>query len=208
MDVWFSSDHHFWHKNVILYCKRPFASAEEFESKNILENSVIKMNEEMIARWNAKVKPTDKVIYAGDFSLASRAVVTIVPRLNGHITLVAGNHDHVHPVHYKKESRGVEKRKLYYEAGIKDIALDLDMDIGTTSVKVHHMPYIPENPPEGYDLRHKDWRPKDDGRWLIHGHVHEKWKVNGRMINVGVDVWDFTPVHIDEIAAIINKGKS
>jgi calcineurin-like phosphoesterase family protein len=35
--------------------------------------------------------------------------------------------------------------------------------------------------------------------WLLHGHVHEKWRQQGRMVNVGVDVWDFTPVAEDVI---------
>ena len=35
--------------------------------------------------------------------------------------------------------------------------------------------------------------------WLLHGHVHEKWRQQGRMVNVGVDVWDFTPIAEDVI---------
>ena len=29
------------------------------------------------------------------------------------------------------------------------------------------------------------------------GHVHEKWREQGGLINVGVDVWDFKPVNLD-----------
>lgn len=38
-------------------------------------------------------------------------------------------------------------------------------------------------------------RPVDDGEtWLLHGHVHERWRQAERMINVGVDVWEYRPV--------------
>ena len=55
-----------------------------------------------------------------------------------------------------------------------------------------------------YDDKFAKWRPTDDGRWLLCGHVHEKWKIQGRMINVGVDVWDYKPVPVTEIEKIIN----
>lgn len=39
-----------------------------------------------------------------------------------------------------------------------------------------------------------------------HGHVHERWACNGRMVNVGVDVTGFRPVSLDEVAAVIRNG--
>jgi len=39
---------------------------------------------------------------------------------------------------------------------------------------------------------------------LLHGHVHEKWRQQGRMVNVGVDVWDFTPVAEEVIARMMD----
>ena len=47
-EVFFTSDTHFNHANIIKYCKRPFASVEE-------------MNGEMISRWNKVVRPRDTV---------------------------------------------------------------------------------------------------------------------------------------------------
>lgn len=59
--IYFTSDHHFWHENIISYCKRPFASVEE-------------MNEKMVQYWNDVVKDKDEVYYLGDFSMAWRPV--------------------------------------------------------------------------------------------------------------------------------------
>lgn len=187
-DIWFTSDQHFWHRNVIEYCKRPFSSVEE-------------MNEMMIQWYNELVKPDDLVFMLGDFSLAHRAVTTICPRLMGHKYLIAGNHDHCHPIHAKgKEEKLQRMRKLYYEAGFEHITLRHLVEIGTEVVVMEHMPY---RNADSTDQRHQSWRPEDRGDWLLHGHVHEKWKQNGKMINVGVDPWDFRPVHIDQIAELI-----
>ena len=54
MNLWFTSDTHFGHENIIKYCKRPFKSLEH-------------MNMEIIRRWNERVQPDDMVIFAGDF---------------------------------------------------------------------------------------------------------------------------------------------
>lgn len=79
-----TSDTHFFHKNIVRYCDRPFATVEE-------------MNEVMIARWNEVVGPKDCVIHLGDVvwykpSLRNE-IRSILGRLNGIKYLVPGNHD-------------------------------------------------------------------------------------------------------------------
>ena len=51
--------------------------------------------------------------------------------------------------------------------------------------------------------RHVAHRPVDRGEPLLHGHVHERWRVRDRMINVGVDVWDYRPVAEDELLPLL-----
>ena len=63
-----------------------------------------------------------------------------------------------------------------------------------------HFPYEGDSHDEDRFTR---WRPVDDGAWLLHGHVHTSWQVNGRQINVGVDVWDYAPVSEAALAALI-----
>lgn len=79
------------------------------------------------------------------------------------------------------------------------------IEIGGEKVRLHHMPYQPNSVDEGQsqDLKHLKFRPKDGGMWLLHGHVHEKWKVKDRMINVGVDVWNFFPVPVSDIEELL-----
>ena len=40
-------------------------------------------------------------------------------------------------------------------------------------------------------------------RLLLHGHVHTRWQVDGRQVNVGCDVWDYRPVSEAELLAAI-----
>ena len=81
MKIWFTSDTHFGHKNVIHYCNRPFSSVDS-------------MTEGMISRWNEKVKEEDLVYHLGDFAFLSKSkLAEIVNRLNGKIILIQGNHD-------------------------------------------------------------------------------------------------------------------
>jgi calcineurin-like phosphoesterase family protein len=190
MAVWFTSDQHFYHANVIRYCDRPFESVEQ-------------MNEEIVRRFNESVQSGDLVYHLGDFSLAKRPVELFLPRLNGEHHLIAGNHDHVHPVHHKgKEGKRQNAYKLYYDSGFKTIQLELKIRIGGRSVLLHHMPFQGDHEVERFTA----FRPTDRGDWLLHGHIHEKWRQRGRMINVGVDAWDYRPVSIEQITQLIEDG--
>ena len=196
--IYFTSDPHYWHANIIKFCNRPFASVEE-------------MNEAMIRNWNEVVTPEDTVYCLGDFSMAFRPIEAYTPRLNGIKYLVPGNHDFCHSYH--KKSRNADNRKMWiekYEAnGWKVLPEQTTLDIpGVATVNMCHHPYrlvnaAGETYNDEYDDKYEKWRPKDDGKWLLCGHIHEKWKVVGRMINVGVDQWDFKPVSIEEIKKII-----
>lgn len=78
MTVFFTSDHHFGHANIINLCKRPFTDIEE-------------MDRVMIQRWNTIVKPTDTVWHLGDF--AWKDPTSYLKQLNGQKHLIIGNHD-------------------------------------------------------------------------------------------------------------------
>lgn len=188
MSIFFSSDH----SNIIRYCNRPFTSVEE-------------MNEYMVKAWNETVQPEDTVFYIGDFSLAIRPVELFLSRLNGIKILIVGNHDFCHPAHPK--SKTIDKHfhwcNHYKELGFSDVLQDYSLVIGSEIVLLSHMPYLnADNKSE----RYPQYRPKDQGQWLLHGHVHDKWKVKDKMINVGVDVWNFYPVALSAIKEIMNDN--
>ncbi len=175
MKIYFTSDNHFGHTNVIKYTLRPFSNIDE-------------MNSELIARYNSVVNEDDLVYHLGDFSLDERLVPIILPKLNGRKQLIAGNHDKCHSCH-KKHLKYIQK---YIEYGFESVK-----EVDTlNNWLLCHMPYIND------DLeseRYAQYRPIDKGMWLLHGHVHNSWKVKGRMINVGVDQWDYAPVSLEQL---------
>lgn len=76
--IFFTSDTHFGHHNIIEYCQRPFSSVEE-------------MDESLVQKWNEVVKPKDTVFHLGD--LAFKYGMISAHKLNGKKFLILGNHD-------------------------------------------------------------------------------------------------------------------
>lgn len=87
-NIWFTSDTHFSHLNIIKLCNRPFETAEE-------------MNDKLVDKWNDRVKPEDEIYHLGDVAFYRSTNGNglkinpreIIKRLNGKITFVRGNHD-------------------------------------------------------------------------------------------------------------------
>jgi len=96
--VFLVSDTHFGHKGVCHFTRndgvtklRPWDTPEE-------------MDEAMIAKWNERVKPTDKVYHLGDVVI-NRKALSIMRRLNGDKVLIRGNHDIFPDDEYRKYFR-------------------------------------------------------------------------------------------------------
>ena len=79
--IFFTSDTHFGHKNILNFCERPFKDTDE-------------MDEAIITNWNNKVGKDDIVFHLGDFAFASnKRWQELICKLNGKIYLILGNHD-------------------------------------------------------------------------------------------------------------------
>ena len=79
--VWFISDLHLAHKNIIKYCSRPF-------------DNVNQMNEILIQNWNKKIGVKDRVFVLGDFALCGKdKIIEFGNQLKGRKILILGNHD-------------------------------------------------------------------------------------------------------------------
>ena len=79
--IFFTSDTHFHHENIMRYCNRPFSSIEEHD-------------EALVNNWNSVV-PEDGIVYhLGDVGFAPRKYMSdLLDRLNGKKILIIGNHD-------------------------------------------------------------------------------------------------------------------
>lgn len=81
--VFFTSDTHFGHENIIRYCGRPFSGTRE-------------MNKALVDNWNKTVPVDAEVWHLGDFCMGgSSDWKYLVEHLNGNIHLVLGNHDKI-----------------------------------------------------------------------------------------------------------------
>ena len=188
MALYFSSDEHFFHKNILGYCSRPFSTVED-------------MNQALIDNHNSVVGINDEVIHLGDFSMSDKCVKEVLSQLNGTHILIPGNHDKCHPCH-----RNIEKTKeQYLSYGFKDIIVEQSIEIdGLGLVKFNHLPY---NDPGWDDKRYTNFKPKPTGeKYLFHGHVHNSWKTRDNMINLGVDVWNYKPVSLEDLIKYIKDN--
>jgi calcineurin-like phosphoesterase family protein len=83
--IFFTSDNHYFHENIIKYCNRPFSNSVE-------------MNQQMVHKWNELVSPDDWGIFVGDLSAGLKGrhaeLKEIIQSLNGRKILIRGNHDH------------------------------------------------------------------------------------------------------------------
>jgi calcineurin-like phosphoesterase family protein len=135
--------------------------------------SVVAMNEALVERWNETVGSDDVVWHLGDFAIRQRPAVVaeLLARLNGRKHLVAGNNDPPATA----ELDGWESVQPYVEITAEGVSLVLC-----------HYPF-------------RSWRGMGKGWLNLHGHSHGRLKPLPRQFDVGVDVWGFRPVTLDEI---------
>ena len=191
MTVLFTADSHYGHVNILEYCNRPFANVHE-------------MDETLIANHNELVKPRDVVYNLGDFGLADpEHLESILNRLNGRIRFIQGNHDGwmsklgqdgLNLAHRFGRLRNVEWIKRYHELeGPRLMA-------GKRKVKICL-----------FHFAIGSWHCVHRGSWMLHGHSHGQYKCSwpisfkhGKIVDVGVDSWDYSPVSMDQLADLMS----
>ena len=176
--VWFTSDLHFWHKNICKYCNRPYESVEE-------------MNEAIIQNWNAVVKDDDIVFVLGDLGFCGiEKLRDLLSQLKGKIFLIQGNHDSDKVVN-----------KLYEEGLIKDyfklleVTIINDEECPNQQLTLCHFPMI-------------DWYNKEKGAWMVHGHQHQLPETPSCSVmhwDVGLDKNHMTPISFEQLKINITK---
>jgi calcineurin-like phosphoesterase family protein len=189
-ELFFTADTHFGHRAMIENGWRPqFSTVEE-------------MDEALIERWNLMVGPRDTVWHLGDFGMGGQAkFLPLVPKLHGTIHLITGNHDNPWP----GGRQSFKFQSAWLAAGFASVQAYARRNIGGQQVMLSHFPYAGDHVGED---RAAQYRLRDLGLPLLHGHVHSEWKTRGRQINVGVDVWDFTPLHLSSVETLVKRVMS
>lgn len=125
----------------------------------------------LVEAWNATVQPGDTVYHLGDFALSTpEYAAKIFRRLNGRKILVSGNHDR-------------KNRRLPWAEqhdGIREVSVE-----GRHLVLCH------------YPMR--SWPRAFKGSLHLFGHTHGLLPGTTQSQDVGVDVWSYRPVTLDQI---------
>jgi len=172
MNIYITSDQHFFHDRIIKYCNRPFEAHQD-------------MNTKIIENYNNIIKPEDTVIHLGDLSANVKnhipAFKDILNSLNGNKILLRGNHDH-------------QDDQFYLDNGFEVVGDH--MIVGDYFFS--HYPLFAASkwctPPEKRLIKlYEDSKCTK----IVHGHTHNnvsKWKDNLFRINACVEVNDYKPV--------------
>lgn len=176
--VWFTSDLHFWHKNICKYCNRPYTDMES-------------MNQAIVNNWNSVVKEDDTVFLLGDMGFCGiEKLRPLMSQLKGKIYLIQGNHDSDKVV-----------GRLYEEDIIEDffklieVTITGDEECPDQQLTLCHFPMI-------------DWTNKEKGAWMVHGHQHQLPNTPSCSYahwDVGLDKNQMTPISFEQLKINITK---
>lgn len=186
--IFFTSDTHFFHQNIIKYCNRPFNSLEE-------------MHMFLISYWNKRISKKDRVYHLGDLSLASaESSREVIQKLNGKIYLCCGSHD---------------RRMRYCRDLFEDLQESYLININAFPkiIKAGEGGYIKYTHKTYQKIFlshycHLVWPYSQHGSWHLFGHSHgtlneyaeqESKRRNTLLLDVGVDSHDFKPWSLKEI---------
>jgi calcineurin-like phosphoesterase family protein len=141
--------------------------------------SAAEMDAAMVARWNEAVGPGDQVWHLGDFAVRQSAerMAGLLEALAGDKHLITGNND------------GPATAALAGWASVQAYA-ELEVD-GVWLILCH------------YPLR--TWNRMGRGALDLHGHSHGRLAPLPRQVDVGVDLWGFRPITLEEIRGHLKR---
>lgn len=174
--IYYISDMHFGHNNVIRYDNRPF-------------DTITQMDETLINNWNARISDEDTVYVLGDaFFKGEERSLEILLQLKGHKHLIKGNHDRV-------------KGRLAQEwESIQDYAEITD---GEYFVVMSHYPMIFYNRQHygavmlyGHVHNTREWKLIEKWKQEL-----RRMDIPAHIINVGcmMDYMNYTPRTLEEL---------
>lgn len=168
--IFFTSDQHFFHHNIIKYEHRPFSDVYE-------------MNRALIDAFNKKVSNADSTYHLGDFAFMNNANAVyekLFKNLNGTHHFIKGNHDKWTRQFNKPDYKNV----IVYNDSI------LELNINKVKLVLCHYPLYSWN---------ASFHGSIHLYGHVHSNMSEELKNRKNCFNVGVDVRNFEPVTLEEI---------
>lgn len=179
--IFFTSDWHIGHENILKYDERPYKDLTE-------------MYVSLIKNYNATV-PKDGICYfLGDWGTWDKeASQIILSQLNGTKVLILGNHD---------GSLG-----MMYNLGFNLVLNSATIIIANQRITMSHMPLVDlekrVKDPWKYSVT-------NENQFHLHGHCHSspKEKFRDKQFDVGLKGNKYKPVSISEVESFIMKYKN
>ena len=186
-NLFFTSDEHHGHLNVIKFCNRPFDSLEH-------------MTEELIRRHNERVTKADLVYHLGDMFWRTFGIdnaLSVMSRLNGQHFYIRGNHEELfekNPILSDAFIWIRDRAKVHPPQLGKHPGILLDHFAGRVWDGSHKGRWQLFGHSHG-ELSKSSQQPfgatEDSDRYLS--------------FDVGVDCWDYYPVSLEEVRATMEE---
>ena len=194
--VFFSSDLHLGHTNVLKYSRRPFVDCEQ-------------MRHSLIKRFNATIPKSGVCYFLGDMGMNLQEIKKFVDAVHFDCILISGNHDNGY--------------NTMYNAGFKAVFHTMTMVIAKQVVSLSHCPLTGVYREDCSEMKgitgKENWHKEEKFRrfsiaehdgFHLHGHIHSpnggKSEVKlGRQWDVGVDGNGYLPVSLSQVESWIAK---
>ena len=180
--LFFTSDLHFMHGNIIKHCSRPFEDAHE-------------MNETLIKNWNSVVPENAIVFVAGDFCFGGKKHwYYFIHRLNGFIWLLPGNHD-------KSVHSPIEDKYDVHEGFMNVKIRDEEFDGNMQYITLCHYPML-----SWYQSHRGSWQLFGHVHTGPRSTSKEKdLPYRASQLDIGVDANEFTPISWNDVKIIVTR---
>lgn len=182
-DLYFTSDNHFHHKNIIEYCNRPWGDIRTHDSA-------------LIQLWNSVVPKNGIVFCGGDFIFTSNIewVRELVSKLNGKIYLTLGNH-----CMQNRLDRPIFKEIF---ADVQDMYYltiqDEEIKQGCLNFLISHYPMMYWRPGYIHLHGHVHSGPNSTANEIVPFHTNR--------YDIGVDAWNYSPISYYELREVIIRN--
>jgi len=177
MRIYFTSDLHLHHKNIIRYCKR-----------NPYFRNIDEMDRGLIANWNSIITNFDKVYHLGDFCFTrdNHIYGEAMHMVHGRTVFLRGNHDNglQHADYFIcRRIGGMKIFMRHWPPWINPLRFvhSFDIPCDVDLILCGHV--------------HDKWKSK----------VHNVGQRRVPVINVGVDVWGYKPINMTTIMEEVKR---
>lgn len=198
MTDYLTADLHLGHEAVA--CLRGFTSSTHHDQKviaNLLDTLTCDDRLYVLGDLvSGRERPGEEIRRVEELS-------TILDEHGVELHVIAGNHDCIHP------SRSHASRHLHDYAEVVDsVAAIGTMKIAGNRAILSHYPYDGDHKAEDRDVQ---WRPRDLGAPIIHGHTHAADPVSRSargtlQVCVSLDAWGMRPVAKDALSRLIESS--